>query len=491
MVAHPLSARALALAAILATGLAGCEALHPTTRLVDRAEAALEAGDLETAEALADQAIDATPLKLSIDRRRGRALYVLGAVAWRRGEVDESVKLLLEALELHPELEKAQVLLGDGQRALGLHDEALRSYEHAAQLSQEDPVHRVRLCRLYLDLYQQDPAAGACGVALELAPLDPGARAAQTLVLARAGKVDEAEAALAAIDGLPAEERATLERLLLEARLEGPGRSLKTRIDQEQEPFFPARAEFQTTLTRRGPSSGVWSDEPAPAGVREVRYPSAGRELRGWLSLPPGDGPAPALVYLHSGFAASAEEIKVAAPFAEAGWAVFLPTFRGESGNPGDHELYLGEAEDAAAAVRWLAAQPGVDPARVVAFGNAEGGVLAGLLSLWPDLPLLATGSLNGALPEQGFALLDPPFDRMDVTERRMRSWVHHLGSMVRPHHAWVGEDDWLRAHVEELRLDGAEAKAPLTVDVVEGDTTGLPAAATRAFLQRVGGPRL
>lgn len=463
---------------LIFTLLLGCRALNPVTRDLDAAHAALAAGELDRAEQLAEAALEASPPRRKIERERAEALWVLGEIAARRGDLPLSVKLLLEAVDYHPELESAQALLGDGQRALGLADDAIRSYEHAAQLDTRDPDHQIALCEVYLELYQQDAARPRCARALELAPAHPRALAAAALVLARDGDADAAERALAAIAGLDAEARAARSREIAVARVEGPGRTLLTRIDQEPPGAPPPAA---ATLTRRGPAPGAEAAPGALEGAEELRFPAEPGALRAWLLRPATPGPWPAVVYLHAGFAARQEDLEAARPFAEAGYAVLLPTLRGEPGNPGEHELLYGEARDVEAALAWLRALPEIDAARIFVFGDREGGALAGLVR-----GARRTGSHAGLLPEQELVRYDLPFDLGDRAARRARGWVHRLASLDAPHDAYVSARDPLAGYAEELRSDATTLGAPLTVTVIPGEQTLARDEAIRAFLAEI-----
>ena len=123
--------------------------------------------------------------------------------------------------------------------------------------------------------------------------------------------------------------------------------------------FLEQRRGHATRLLVRGPAPQAYKVEPTPAGVERVAYVSGGRQLWGWLALPKEAGaPVPGIVYAHGGFAFGASDFDDAAAFLDAGFAVFMPTLRGENGNPGHFEFFYGEVDDLGAAVRLLAARP-------------------------------------------------------------------------------------------------------------------------------------
>lgn len=262
-------------------------------------------------------------------------------------------------------------------------------------------------------------------------------------------------------------------------------------IVQVQSDFMSDRAAHPTTLLVKRPSPQDWPRDSIPDPVRTVRYPSAVGDLQGWIWDAPGPGPHPVVVYFHGGFAWGLDDLAVCRPFVEAGYTVFTPSWRGENGNPGNHEYFYGELDDALAAIRWIATQPGIDPKRISTFGHSAGGVLSGMIALVPDVEVEHTGSAGGIYPEASFDTFDQfvPFDRKNVTERRLRGWVHYLGSMKRPHHAWIGRQDWLARWVPELERDAEAAHAPLTVTLLPGDHGEELEAAIYAYLLLVLGP--
>jgi len=255
----------------------------------------------------------------------------------------------------------------------------------------------------------------------------------------------------------------------------------------------PPRLSFEearrapTRLTRRGPSPQPHKNQPPPAGVQPIRYDSGPLSLNAWW-LPPrvaAGKKAPALVYLHGGFAYDHGDLKVPALFREAGFAALAPTYRGENGNPGDFELFRGELDDAIAAIRWVAAREEVDPARIYVFGHSAGGGLADLSTLVPGLPVRRAGSAGSAYTEQLFFSLEQdliPFDPSDRTERRARLLGPYLREIRTPLHLYAGTEDpdalvGGRAFAARARRLGS----PLHFETVPGDhLTSLDEAARR-----------
>src|SRR5947207_3263807 len=77
----------------------------------------------------------------------------------------------------------------------------------------------------------------------------------------------------------------------------------------------------------------------------------------------------PAVVWAHSkrGGIGVEEWAEGSAPmsFIKAGFVVMCPSWRGENDNPGRHEMFFGEVDDAVAAIEYAARLPYVDSKRV------------------------------------------------------------------------------------------------------------------------------
>jgi uncharacterized protein len=158
---------------------------------------------------------------------------------------------------------------------------------------------------------------------------------------------------------------------------------------------FDVGAGFATRAPVRGTArfDAAGASLPAGRGARvrtrqlEVRFRSGRTLLAGTLTLPPGSGPHPAIVWVHGGGMQTRNYFPdLSALCAGSGFAVLTYDKRGvgQSGGtfPGDRadDRAISElARDAEAAVRFLAAQPGIDRARVGLVGHSQGGWIAPL----------------------------------------------------------------------------------------------------------------
>jgi dipeptidyl aminopeptidase/acylaminoacyl peptidase len=246
--------------------------------------------------------------------------------------------------------------------------------------------------------------------------------------------------------------------------------------------FAERRARHHTVLTKHGPSPQEYDPNSVPDDVAVIRYRSGDLELAAWYGHPPGDALAPALVYFHGGFAMDASDFDVVRPFLEAGFAVLVPAFRGENGNPGEFEMYYGEVDDARAAVAWLRSHAGVDADHVFAFGHSAGGVIAALISFYPDTGLLLTGSAGGLYDVDVLRDAKAPFDTSDSEETTLRVPAPNADQFRVPHLAYVGKEDrWATRGAAKARKLAERAGAPLTIEALPGDHfTSLPEAVSR-----------
>lgn len=259
--------------------------------------------------------------------------------------------------------------------------------------------------------------------------------------------------------------------------------------------YWGARSH-PTHLSRRGPAPTKTVKLRPPPWAKASSYHSDGRELKAWLVRPPDlRGDAPAVVFLHSGFAVQNGTFARVRPLIDRGLVVFIPTYRGEQGNSGDFELLVGEVADAAAAVRHVAELPGVNAERVYVVGHSVGGAVAALLSLWHDLPLKGTASIGGIYSADTFERWYASsarrrlvrFDPGDPQEVSRRILGPHLDEMQVSHIAYVGhEDEHVLLAAMQLQRQAQELEAPFEVALVGGDHEGSLHHGLAAYLRRI-----
>lgn len=210
--------------------------------------------------------------------------------------------------------------------------------------------------------------------------------------------------------------------------------------------FSSRRRAVGTQLLSVGPAPDLYRDPPTSETLRLSRYSSQGNELKIWQLAPDhkrlwSQRGYATLIYIHDGTTLTQEDVAHAETFREAGFVVVLPTFRGENGNPGVHELLFGELDDLVAATHFTRALPEVDPMRVGIFGHGTGGMLSALASLVPQLPVQRSVSSAGLRPESAFMVVRGPFVD-DAQERRLRLFGPNIHHMQSPHVACVAEQD-------------------------------------------------
>ena len=254
--------------------------------------------------------------------------------------------------------------------------------------------------------------------------------------------------------------------------------------------------EFKTKLIRKEKSFQKGDDlNEKRSGFEPAVYESDGMELKAMLhkgGATPTD-PRPAVIYLHGGFALSYGQLEYPKRFAEAGFVVLAPSWRGENGNPGFFELFMGEVRDAKAAVRWLAVQDFVDQDRIYVFGWSVGGGIALNLSLHDDISIRMSGSSAGIYDRdliRAWATEDDyikfPYDHTDALENKFRLPVYNLRSMVRPHIAYIGADDGFDDSEKLVSGLYPYFKTRLALEKVPGDHVSSVNAALERFINEI-----
>lgn len=254
--------------------------------------------------------------------------------------------------------------------------------------------------------------------------------------------------------------------------------------------FLKKKAMFKTNLIRKGTAPGGWTALRLPRGAREVLYQSNDLELKAYILFPGNkrDDKKPAVVLFHGGTRLSQEFLEEASPpFLDAGFIVMLPTLRGENGNQGDYELFLGEVDDAAEAVKWLSRQSYVDKDQICTFGYSMGGEISALLSLYDDLPPGFSGSCGAFFGRANmFGAVSMfncpvPFDINDKEEKKLRTLAGNINNMNYKHYAFIGKDDDQFKEKAYKKINTENTK--LEIIEVEGDHDSSLKFALKEFL--------
>ncbi len=227
--------------------------------------------------------------------------------------------------------------------------------------------------------------------------------------------------------------------------------------------------------------------------LKFVTYKSEDYELKGLLNIKNIDSfsQKPVVVYLHGGFALSYEEMDLTKIFTEAGYIVFAPTYRGENGNQGYFELFMGEVRDAKAAINWISKQNYTDNSNIYVFGWSVGGGISLNLSLHDDIPVKLSASSAGIYDYdliKSWATEDDlivfPYDY--TNENYYRLPIYNLQNMTRPHITYIGkEDDYY--FVESLKDSlYPENNTKLELVPLDGNHVSSLVSAMRSFLNKI-----
>jgi dipeptidyl aminopeptidase/acylaminoacyl peptidase len=143
----------------------------------------------------------------------------------------------------------------------------------------------------------------------------------------------------------------------------------------------------------------------APARTRDVIFQDKDVTLAGTLVSPFAAGKHPAVLFLHgSGPEGRWANGYLARKFSAAGIVALIYDKRGVGKSTGDWRTVGFEAlaDDAAAGIRFLRAQPDVDPARVGIYGHSQGATLAPLVAQRAgDLAFVIASAAGGIDPAE------------------------------------------------------------------------------------------
>lgn len=221
--------------------------------------------------------------------------------------------------------------------------------------------------------------------------------------------------------------------------------------------FVKARAEHPTRIVRvvqagTPPQEGT-PPTPTPAtGLEATVYPGRLGPMHAYRSKDPGDSKKhPLVVWAHGNFNGgidvgemdrlepqnpNRQSGAITATFRKQGIAVLIPTFRGESGNPGRYEALFGEVDDFLAAAAYGAALPWVDADQVYFAGHSTGGALV-LLASAASRRHVATFAFGPVARVRDYGPKIAPFSTTGAGAtrewelRNPEQWVHAIRSPV------------------------------------------------------------
>ena len=196
----------------------------------------------------------------------------------------------------------------------------------------------------------------------------------------------------------------------------------------------------------------------------ENATPKAPARVEGRLVKPAGPGPFPALVLLHGCHGVSPQVNAWARWLADRGYVAFVVDSFGPRNGPADCKddstpggtPYTARFDDAVGALRYLQAQPFVNPDRVASFGWSQGGEYA--LSVVNGPTLERARGRGVALPRIGFAAA------IGMYPGGCLDYAREL--VVRPVLLLIGgSDDWTPPeHCREMAANMKARGADLTV---------------------------
>ena len=132
------------------------------------------------------------------------------------------------------------------------------------------------------------------------------------------------------------------------------------------------------------------AQEALPPNGHLVSFPAGGGTLNGFLYVPAGSGPFPAILWNHGSERYPGAQPELAEFYTSHGFVFFLPHRRGQGRSPG---LYIMDEihshpgpyaavqaqedanDDVVAAFKWLRIQKEIDPNRIVISGCSFGGI--------------------------------------------------------------------------------------------------------------------
>jgi len=205
-------------------------------------------------------------------------------------------------------------------------------------------------------------------------------------------------------------------------------------------------------------------EPPPPYKVEEVKYPSGAVTLAGTLTIPPSNGPHPAVVLITGSGAQNRDEeifgFKVFRVIADHltrnGIAVLRVDDRGVGGSTGNtsQSTTADFADDVLAGVRMLQARPDIDGKRIGLMGHSEGGLVAPIVAARaPDVAFIVMMSGPGLTGEKILSsqaeLIGRAAGRTDDDLKRNRAIQLKLFDAVRTGTGWDEAEAMIRTEIK------------------------------------------
>lgn len=242
-----------------------------------------------------------------------------------------------------------------------------------------------------------------------------------------------------------------------------------------------ARANFKTSIV-----NPHLYDEKPPIPPKDIfsliYYPAKDGKMSAYLTPDPKDGKKhAAVIWVSGGFGGQGGDFWSPAPrsndqtgsaFRKAGLILMLPSFRGESGNPGQDEMFYGEIDDLEQARQFLAAQPYVDPARIYLAGHSTGGTRVLLASelLTGFRAIFSLGGVADIKQWWGDDVSFLPFDTKNPEEFKLRSPGYFIESIKTPTFNFEGQQ-YYNKQFDTLAAVAKYYKIPFHSYMIKGGT--------------------
>lgn len=235
-----------------------------------------------------------------------------------------------------------------------------------------------------------------------------------------------------------------------------------------------ARAAIPNKLDTKGAAPQEWEETRPELAAEEITFRSGDLTLKGWLGIPEsGEGPYPAVVYIHGGFSFDGSEFDQMYDWLDAGWAVLTPILRAENGSAGHYDLLYHEIDDVIAAGEYLAEHKEVDPKRVCVMGHSVGGTRC-ILAAMLDSPFAASASIGGATDVRDWLSGQEelaPFNHRDRDQIFVRSPMFHIRSLRIPLILARGAaEHWNQDQTHDFSREAKKLSKNVTVMTVPGD---------------------